>query len=442
MSPSSADGPLIIAVGGGKGGVGKSVVSANLAVALARRGANVVAVDGDLGSANLHTMFAIDRPGLTMRALIEGKVRSLQEVVVATREPRLGLVPGNVALPGTANVMHSRKLKLLRHVRRLDADVVVLDCGAGVHFNVVDMYNTADTRLLVASPQLVSLQNAYGFTKAAIYRVIKQLARDQAEKDAVRHATVDSETERMGQLLDRLNAQAPEFARDVRQQIAHYDLAILGNQVGDRKELNPIHALARMVGDFLMLRVPVVGALRRSGRIHYSVTRREPFLTDKASDAESRLVLSLADAFLELDKDALRMRRMRAHSQLPGSAGDGNGDGRVSDLPGSLSSYARAHERLDVVWPVALVVGSQRYGAQVRDLSEGGARLVWGGHLQAGSQVTIVFSRLPGRPRLPARVSHVRADGLGLEFLDGHDDVVEALIQAAVRGGGEHIDVA
>lgn len=442
MSPSTADGPLIIAVGGGKGGVGKSVVAANLAVALARRGARVVAVDGDLGSANLHTMFAIDRPGLTMRALIEGKVRSLQEVVVPTSEPRLGLVPGNVALPGTANVMHSRKLKLLRHVRRLDADMVVLDCGAGVHFNVVDMYNTADTRLLVASPQLVSLQNAYGFTKAAIYRVIKQLARDQAEKEALRHASVDSETERMGQVLDRLNERAPEFARDVRRQIANYDLALIGNQVGDRKELNPIHALARMVGDFLMLRVPVVGALRRSGRIHYSVTRREPFLTDKASDAESRLVLSLADAFLDLDKVELRKRRMRAESTPPGLGPEAKAAGRISDLPGSLSRYARAHERLDVVWPVALVVGSQRYGAQVRDLSGGGARVVWGGHLQTGSQVTVVFSRLPERPQLRARVAHVRADGLGLEFLDGHEDVVEGLLDAALRGGGRRSDVA
>lgn len=444
MTSSSADGPLIIAVGGGKGGVGKSVVSANLAVALARRGAKVVAVDGDLGSANLHTMFAIDRPGLTIRAFLERQVATLQEVAVPTREPGLSLVPGNVALPGSANVMHARKLKLLRHVRRLEADVVVLDCGAGVHFNVVDMFNAADTRLVVASPQLVSLQNAYGFTKGAIYRLLQQFARGQTEKEALRDATEGSETERMGALLDRLNSSAPAFAKEVRRQLAGYDMAVLGNQVGDRKELNPVHALARMIGDFLMLRVPVIGALRRSGRIHYSVSRREPFLTEKAGDAESRLMLYLADTFLDLDKAALRQRRARSTPSAPGrsSPADADATRAASDLPGSLSSYARAHERLEVVWPVTLLVGSQRYGAQVRDLSGGGARVIWGGNLQAGSQVTVVFSRVPGQPRLPAHVSHVRADGLGLAFLAGNEGVVEGLLRKAQREAGDESHVA
>src|SRR5215471_12704007 len=101
--------PLVVAVGGGKGGIGKSVISANLAVALAKQGAQVVAVDADLGSANLHTLFGIDHPDASIQALIDGRVQRLDELAIGTDVPRLRLIAGSVAVPGAANLQHARK---------------------------------------------------------------------------------------------------------------------------------------------------------------------------------------------------------------------------------------------------------------------------------------------------------------------------------------------
>ena len=81
-----------MAVGGGKGGVGKSLVSTNLAVALARTGAKVVMLDADLGAPNLHTMFGIMRPQRTVEDFLAGRSATLDEVALATPIPGLRLI--------------------------------------------------------------------------------------------------------------------------------------------------------------------------------------------------------------------------------------------------------------------------------------------------------------------------------------------------------------
>ena len=72
----------ILSVGGGKGGIGKSLISANLAIALARRGKRVVLVDADLGGANLHTTLGLDLPRRTLSDFIDRKVERLEEVEI------------------------------------------------------------------------------------------------------------------------------------------------------------------------------------------------------------------------------------------------------------------------------------------------------------------------------------------------------------------------
>ena len=101
-------GPVCISVGGGKGGVGKSVVAANLGVAIADLGFRTVIIDADLGAANQHTLFGIDRPGQSLQAFLDKDVRSLEEIASPTGAPRLFLVPGIGAVPGAANLNHAQ----------------------------------------------------------------------------------------------------------------------------------------------------------------------------------------------------------------------------------------------------------------------------------------------------------------------------------------------
>ena len=297
VQPGAQRAPLSVAVGGGKGGVGKSVIALNLALAMTKLGARVTLVDADLGSANLHTMLGIDRPGSTLQALLDGRVNELAEVSLRTDYTNLFLVPGSVAVPGAANLHHGRKQKLIRQIEMLDCDAVVIDCGAGIHFNTVDLFTSANMQLIVASPQLVSLQNAYGFLKASVYRMLRQHAQDLGNANLVETATDQSEVETVAKLLVAISEHDPRLTKELAELLDNSNFAIIGNQLADAKEYNALAALSRMIRDFLCVDAPVLGALMRKDKIHAAVSRRIPFALDN-SEPETKLLLAIAQQLL------------------------------------------------------------------------------------------------------------------------------------------------
>ncbi|MCP4503862.1 MAG: MinD/ParA family protein [Deltaproteobacteria bacterium] len=260
--PKDRPGPhRIIAVGGGKGGSGKSVLVSNLAVAFAQRGFRVIAIDCDLGAANLHTLLGVTNPKTTLTQLFGKDIENLADAVIPTQIPGLQLIAGSGAVPGAANIRHSQKQKLLRHISRLPADVVLLDVGAGTSFNTIDIFNLADLRIVVTTPQLTSIQNAYGFVKASAYRLARSLAETKDERAVFDDESRPDETEVLDDLIARIEPRAPAYAKRIRNRMSNFAACIVGNQLQHAKEVNVLHAITRMIYDFLGLKVPVVSSL-------------------------------------------------------------------------------------------------------------------------------------------------------------------------------------
>jgi len=105
----------IIPIAGGKGGVGKSFVTANLAVALARRGHRTIAVDLDLGNSNLHSLLGLENRYPGVGEYLRGTVKCTpEELIVETGVRDLGFIPGDGRMPFMANITYPQKLSLLR----------------------------------------------------------------------------------------------------------------------------------------------------------------------------------------------------------------------------------------------------------------------------------------------------------------------------------------
>jgi flagellar biosynthesis protein FlhG len=164
----------IVHIASGKGGVGKSLVAANLGVALARRGRTVILVDLDLGASNLHTILGVRNRNAGLGSLIFKKVRNLTALLAETGEPRLWLIPGDNLLPGAANIEWQVKRKIVKELAELPADFIILDLGAGSAWNVVDFWLTVPGGLVVIVPELTSVLNAYSFLKSAAFRLLSQ----------------------------------------------------------------------------------------------------------------------------------------------------------------------------------------------------------------------------------------------------------------------------
>jgi flagellar biosynthesis protein FlhG len=401
----------IISVGGGKGGVGKSVVSGNLAVAMAQAGARVVLVDADLGAANQHTLFGISRPGPGLQGFLDGALKSLAEARIDTLVPGLALVPGTAGVVGAANISTGQKEKLIRHVRALEADVVVVDVGAGVSFNVLDLFDVADLRLVVMTPQLTSAQNAYAFLKAAVFRELRRLAAADGKAARIDDSEEAQEaTSATPALLDRIRAGDQPLAERLQAGLARFGARLVGNQVFEPAEKNVIFAISRMVRDFLGIEAPVLGALRASRRIHDSINAGRPFLLDARGEESAETLRQMARTLLEAPVPRAEPPRPAPVAILPAAG---------VPLPVTLDRYHRASERFPVECEATLVAPGGLSPVRVRDVSLGGALLALSRPPAPGTRAVLVLSALEGRPSLPCVVRHANP-GLGVagvEFL-------------------------
>ena len=138
----------IVAMGGGKGGVGKSFLTANLAHCFARSGYRAVAVDGDLEGANLHTCLGVPSPRTGLADFVAGRQDDLGKLLVETSLPNLQLIGGTHANLHQPQPGHSRRVEFLRGLRALDTDFVLIDLGAGTQASTLDYFLVADMGLI------------------------------------------------------------------------------------------------------------------------------------------------------------------------------------------------------------------------------------------------------------------------------------------------------
>lgn len=188
--------PVIWAVGGGKGGVGKSLVSILLAMALARRNQRTVLVDADLGGANLHTLMGIKTPVRTLNDFVTRKYGSIEEICVRTQISNLEMVCGASEVLTLANPQFAQKNKIVQSIIHLAADHVILDLGAGTSFNVLDFFLIADKPIVVLTPQPISIQNAYAFVRNTVYRKVSRMAARQPSLQQVIKTAMDPKNDR------------------------------------------------------------------------------------------------------------------------------------------------------------------------------------------------------------------------------------------------------
>lgn len=208
-APSSPMQPLgkVLAVTSGKGGVGKTFVSANLAAALAKRGLRVLVLDADLGLANLDVVLNL-YPKITLHDVFTGKAK-LEEAIVRA--------PGgfSVLLAGSGMVEYSRLTPEVRNdfLKVMSGliphyDIVILDTGAGISDVVLFAVSMASEVLVVATPEPTSLTDAYATIKVLVGQQKRQNIRIVVNQTA-RLGDGRAITTQLQQVLDRFVPSEP-----------------------------------------------------------------------------------------------------------------------------------------------------------------------------------------------------------------------------------------
>jgi flagellar biosynthesis protein FlhG len=291
----------IIAVGGGKGGVGKSLVTSSLGISLARHGRKIVVVDADLGGANLHTCLGLTSPERTLSDFINRRVSRIEDVIAETGVPNLGLISGAHDFLTASNMKYFQKTRLLSRISQVDADIILLDIGAGISFNIVDFFLLAEQGILVVIPEPSSIENAYRFLKMSFYRHLwRSLKASPARKvveeamDQKNHVGIRSPFDLM-EAVERIDAGAGRFLKD---RALEFRPRLLVNQVRYPEDERLGHSMSAVCRKHLGIDMESIGAVGFDESVWRANRKKRPFMLDFPDSAAGRSLEQVARAIL------------------------------------------------------------------------------------------------------------------------------------------------
>lgn len=271
--------PYILPIGGGKGGSGKTFLTGNLGMLLAKRGYRTLIVDADLGAPNLHTMIGIHHTDRCLSDFITKKADSLQEIIIETPMPNLFLISGSGNHLDAANLPYEQKMKVLRAIAKLPYDYILLDLGAGTSFNTIDFFMLSDSGIFITTPEPTSIENVYRLIRSVYARKVRLVLKDGSFKPSSgedrRPETVSLKLE---DLLQMVRTLGPEKSQLVEQALRGLHFRLVLNQMRKPDSPNTGPLICKIIEKHLGFMVRFAGNISFDDRVHEAVCRRVPFL--------------------------------------------------------------------------------------------------------------------------------------------------------------------
>jgi flagellar biosynthesis protein FlhG len=293
--------PVIIPVASGKGGVGKSFLTANLAIALAEMNHSTIAIDLDLGGSNLHTFLGLANRYPGVGDFIHGAAPSLDGLLVETGVPNLRFLPGDGRTPFLANLGSAQKQKLIRHLRSLPAEYILLDLAAGAAFNTLDFFACASAGILVTTPDLPSAMGMQVFLKNHLlrcidqhlslngFRMLRPLFKSLLQQPmAALPATLKGLKNRMmeeGKAAEEAFSQAADGLRP----------RVVFNMGAEPEESRMALGIRASLAEVLGIEPDFFGFVFRDPGVHRALTARRPFLTGFRESLAARNIFKIAE---------------------------------------------------------------------------------------------------------------------------------------------------
>jgi flagellar biosynthesis protein FlhG len=271
----------IIAVGGGKGGVGKSFVSSSLSIFLAQLGYETLAIDMDLGGANLHTNLGVPSTGRGINEFIVDQDVELKDLIQPTNWPKLKMISGSSDVLDVANIDEVQRSRVMSSIFRHKADFVILDLSAGTHHSTLDFFLMAKHKLVVFTPEPSSIENAYRFLKASFFRKLRRYEHQLQLKDQIDELLGNRSAHGIknpADLLRVLVEREPVLGLKLKNILADMNFQIVLNQARTRQEVEMGQALQSVCFKYFGFPCEFLGGLEYDNAVWQSLRQRNHLL--------------------------------------------------------------------------------------------------------------------------------------------------------------------
>ncbi|BAI81160.1 flagellar biosynthesis protein FlhG [Deferribacter desulfuricans SSM1] len=274
----------IISIASGKGGVGKSFFSANLAMGMKNKGYKVLLVDGDLGGANLHNFVGLKTANVGIYNFLKEK-QNIENIIIDT-PAGIKFIGGASDILGMAHITNYEKLKIINTLKRLNYDFVIMDLGAGTSYNMIDFFNFSDKKIIIMNSEPTSIENSYGFIKIALYRMIEKSIKNNPllEKIASRLRSRSKNYTKVSDIIEDIKSYDEKVVKVVEGIVDNYKVGMVLNMLKFKKELNVFFGFENVAKKYLNISMEKLGFLPYDLSIQESLKRLEPFyfMTDNS----------------------------------------------------------------------------------------------------------------------------------------------------------------
>jgi len=316
----------IIAVGGAKGGVGKSMLAANLAVGLALLGQKVVLADLDLGGADVHLYTGVKSLVKTWNDFLDKKVDSIKDILTPTAFKGLSLIGGDSSRLGSANLNYSQKLKIVRHLKELETDFLVVDLGGDTTFNGLDFFLLADKKIVVSGTEPASVLDSYTFVKVVFNRLLERFF---TEHKALKNLAVQirdgsfekAENYSLDYIYQQVGIRDPKALVKLKQQFDEFRLSIVLNMTDSDQDVRIAQTMQKLVKDKCFLDIGILGTIPFDKAVRKAARGFTPIVVENPKCQASRNIHQmLAAIILHSEQENTRAELLQTTNRIRSEA--------------------------------------------------------------------------------------------------------------------------
>ena len=297
----------IIPIASGKGGVGKSLLSANLAIALGQAGKKVLIADLDLGASNLHLVLGQQSNAHGIGTFLSGN-SLFEDIIVTTAYPNVRFIPGDSEIPGFAALKAADKNNLIKNMLKVDADYLILDLGAGTHLGILDFFLLSPQGIVVTAPSVTATLNAYLFLKNIVFRMLyntfkrktpgfKHLEKLKSDSSSMQRMYIPHIIIELAK-VDPANTEL--FLRDLQM----FKPRLIMNMLDDPKDADKALKIRRSCKEYLNINLEHLGVIYRDLVQETALSSRLPVIVYKPQAMVSQAIYRISDKILQSETAA------------------------------------------------------------------------------------------------------------------------------------------
>ena len=288
----------ILPIASGKGGVGKSLLSANLAIALGQAGKKVVLADLDLGASNLHLALGHNVKNNSIGTYLTDK-SSFQSIIEPTEYDNVSFIAGDSQIPGLTTLKAAQKTKLLRNFHSIDADFLILDLGAGTHQIILDMFLQSPQGILVTAPAVTATLDGYLFLKSSVFRLLNTTyKRGSAGHQYLEQLKTNSDAMKsiyIPKLVDQLSVVDPVNTGLFKTRMNQFKPRLVMNMIDDPKDADRAQRIRNSCSQYLGMDLEYLGLMYRDQLQDKALSSRLPVIIYKPNCVLSQAIYRIAE---------------------------------------------------------------------------------------------------------------------------------------------------